>query len=52
MAFEGSLTSHCVGRRLTQEEQDKVYNEGWDFINNKWIQDKDKHLMDKKILFK
>lgn len=35
--MEGSLTTHCPGYRMTEEEEDKVYKQGWDFINNKWI---------------
>lgn len=35
---EGSLTTECCGRPITQEEEHKIYNLGTlDFINGKWL---------------
>lgn len=36
--MEGSLTSHCLGRKMTSKESDDVYENGWDFKNNDWKQ--------------
>lgn len=34
---EGSLTTECCGRPITEEESHKIYNEGTlDFIDGKW----------------
>jgi len=36
--LEGTLTTDCCGRRLTQEEEDKIYKEGTlDFQDGKWV---------------
>lgn len=35
--FEGMWTSECPGRRITEEEGDKIYKEGTlDFIDGEW----------------
>lgn len=33
---EGSMTSQCPGRRLTETELEKVYAEEVDFFHNQW----------------
>ncbi|KKM10368.1 hypothetical protein LCGC14_1721960 [marine sediment metagenome] len=34
---EGSLTTECCGRPITEEEERKIYNLGTlDFIDNEW----------------
>ena len=36
--FEGSLTTECCGRRLTREEEDRIYiHRNLDFINSKFV---------------
>ncbi len=35
--FEGTLTTDCCCRQLTQEEQDEVYKGERDFVNGTWI---------------
>lgn len=36
--LEGSLTTECCGRRLTQEEDDRIYKEkNLDFKNGQWV---------------
>lgn len=35
---EGSLTTECCGRRITKEEEDRIYKQGnLDFRDGKWI---------------
>lgn len=35
--FEGTLTTECCGRKLTEEEEDKIYKQGTlDFKNGNW----------------
>ena len=34
--FEGSLTTECLGRRMTEAEQDDVYACVVDFIDGVW----------------
>lgn len=34
---EASLTSHCCGRKLTEEEQDRIMSGEIDFIHGEWI---------------
>lgn len=35
---EGSLTTECCGRPITEEEEHRIYKLGTlDFINGKWI---------------
>ena len=37
-AGEGELTTECCGRRMTEEERNRVYKIGdLDFINGEWI---------------
>ncbi len=33
---EGSLTTECCGRPITEEESNRVYKKALDFINGKW----------------
>ncbi len=36
---EGSLTTECCGRPMTEEETRRVYNVGdLDFVNRKWTE--------------
>ena len=36
--FEGSLTTDCCGRKITPEEEDKIYKKGTlDFVNGEWV---------------
>lgn len=36
--FEGTLTTHCPGRKLTEEEEIMIYNLGiLDFRNGRWV---------------
>ena len=36
--FEGTLTTDCCGRLLTQEEENKIYKEGTlDFRDGQWV---------------
>lgn len=35
--FEGTLTTDCCCRQLTQEELDEVYKGERDFVNGTWI---------------
>lgn len=49
--YEGSLTTHCPGRPLTNDERDDVYENGHDFYNNEWIILDDKHPMAKNPRF-
>ena len=51
MGLEGTVTTHCVGRILTEDEENKIYNEGLDYVNHKWVEIKDKHPMAKTPLF-
>jgi len=40
---EGTLTTECCGRRLTEEEKDKVYKEGTlDYLDGQWVNPKEK----------
>jgi len=34
---EGSLSSECPGRQLTQKEADAIYAKTLDYINGTWI---------------
>lgn len=35
--FEGTLTTECCGRKITEEEEDKIYKQGTlDFNNGRW----------------
>lgn len=35
--FEGTLTTECCGRKITQEEEDAIYKKGTlDFIGGEW----------------
>lgn len=34
---EGSLPTHCPGRRMTEEEEKLVFNGSLDYQNGKWI---------------
>jgi hypothetical protein len=36
-AFEGQLTTHCPGRKLTEEELEATYAEKLDFVGGLWI---------------
>jgi hypothetical protein len=37
--FEGTLTTECCGRKLTEIEEDKIYKEGTlDFKEGQWIE--------------
>lgn len=36
--FEGTLTTECCRRKITEEEEDKIYKQKvLDFKNGKWI---------------
>ena len=36
--IEGTLTTDCCGRRLTKEEEDRIYKKGnLDFRNGQWV---------------
>lgn len=36
--FEGTLTTECCGRKLTEEEEDRIYNKAnLDFKNGQWV---------------
>jgi len=36
--FEGTLTTECCGRKLTKEEEDRIYNKAdLDFKDGKWV---------------
>lgn len=37
--FEGTLTTHCCGRKLTKEEEDKIYVLGTlDYADGEWVE--------------
>lgn len=37
--FEGTLTTDCCGRRITKEEEHRIYNLGTlDFRNDQWVE--------------
>ena len=37
--FEGTLTSECCGRKITEEEEHKIYEEcSLDFRDGQWVQ--------------
>lgn len=35
--FEGTLTTHCCNRQLSQEEKDEIYKGNRDFVNGGWV---------------
>lgn len=36
--FEGSLTTDCCGRKITEDEEHRIYNEGTlDFRGGQWV---------------
>ncbi len=36
--FEGTLTTDCPGRKITKEEEQKIYFQGTlDFVNGEWV---------------
>lgn len=36
--FEGSLTTDCCGRKITDEEEDRIYKQGTlDFKAGQWV---------------
>lgn len=36
--FEGTLTTECCGRKITKEEEHKIYDEGsLDFKDGQWV---------------
>jgi hypothetical protein len=36
--FEGTLTTECCGRKLTEEEEHRIYNEGnLDYKGGEWV---------------
>jgi hypothetical protein len=38
-SFEGATTTHCPGRRLTQQEMDAVYEGSLNFRDGAWHQE-------------
>ncbi len=36
--FEGTLTTDCCGRKITEDEEDAIYKKGTlDFVNGEWV---------------
>lgn len=49
---EGSLTTHCLGEKIDLDTQERIYKQGHDFYNNRWIINRYKHPMERNPLFK